>query len=128
MICFMNCLKVLEDVFPYMEKYHYTDGMELVIGKLSGLLSDETVGRSTDRALLLDYRAACEIKTEKAIRLEKEAIALIPEISEENAHLISNLYSNLGGLYKKAGKRDLAQQAMEQGLRILEQYKYSDIS
>ena len=115
-------LSFLEDVFPYMEKYHYTAGMELIIGKLSGLLTDETVGRSTDRALLLDYRAACEIKTEKAIRLEKEAIALIPEISEENAHLISNLYSNLGGLYKKAGKRDLAQQAMEQGLRILEQY------
>ena len=115
-------LNFLEDVFPYMEKYHYTDGMELVIGKLSGLLSDETVGRSTDRALLLDYRAACEEKTEKAIRLEKEAIALIPEISEGNALLVSNLYSNLGGLYKKAGKRDLAQQAMEQGLRILEQY------
>ena len=115
-------LSFLEDVFPYMEKYHYTAGMELIIGKLSGLLTDETVGRSTDRAVLLDYRAACEEKTEKAIKLEKEAIALIPEISEEYAHLVSNLYSNLGGLYKKAGKRDLAQQAMEQGLRILEQY------
>ena len=115
-------LSFLEDVFPYMEKYHYTAGMELIIGKLSGLLTDETVGRSTDRAVLLDYRAACEEKTEKAIKLEKEAIALIPEISEENAHLVSNLYSNLGGLYKKAGKRELAQQAMEQGLRILEQY------
>ena len=115
-------LSFLEDVFPYMEKYHYTNGMNAVLGKLSGLLKDETVGRSTDRALLLDYRAACEEKTEKAIRLEKEAIALIPEISEENAHLVSNLYSNLGGLYKKAGKRDLAQQAMEQGLQILEQY------
>ena len=115
-------LSFLEDVFPYMEKYHYTAGMELIIGKLSGLLTDETVGRSTDRAVLLDYRAACEEKTEKAIKLEKEAIALIPEISEENAHLVSNIYSNLGGLYKKAGKRDLAQQAMEQGLRILEQY------
>ena len=115
-------LSFLEDVFPYMEKYHYTAGMELIIGKLSGLLTDETVGRSTERAVLLDYRAACEEKTEKAIKLEKEAIALIPEISEENAHLVSNLYSNLGGLYKKAGKRDLAQQAMEQGLRILEQY------
>ena len=115
-------LSFLEDVFPYMEKYHYTAGMELIIGKLSGLLTDETVGHSTDRAVLLDYRAACEEKTEKAIKLEKEAIALIPEISEENAHLVSNLYSNLGGLYKKAGKRDLAQQAMEQGLRILEQY------
>lgn len=115
-------LSFLEDVFPYMEKYHYTAGMELIIGKLSGLLTDETVGRSTDRAVLLDYRAACEEKTEKAIKLEKEAIALIPEISEENAHLVFNLYSNLGGLYKKAGKRDLAQQAMEQGLRILEQY------
>lgn len=115
-------LLFLENSFPYMEKYHYTAGMELVINKLSGLLTDETVGRSTDRALLLDYRAACEEKTEKAIKLEKEAIALIPEISEGNAHLVSNLYSNLGGLYKKAGKRDLAQQAMEQGLRILKQY------
>ena len=62
-------LSFLEDVFPYMEKYHYTAGMELIIGKLSGLLTDETVGRSTDRAVLLDYRAACEEKTEKAIRL-----------------------------------------------------------
>ena len=115
-------LSFLENVFPYMEKYHYTNGMNAVLGKLSELLTDETVGRSTDRAVLLDYRAACEEKTEKAIKLEKEAIALIPEISEENAHLVSNLYSNLGGLYKKAGKRDLAQQAMEQGLRILEQY------
>ena len=69
-------LSFLEDVFPYMEKYHYTAGMELIIGKLSGLLTDETVGRSTDRAVLLDYRAACEEKTEKAIKLEKEAIAL----------------------------------------------------
>lgn len=108
-------LSFLEDVFPHMEKYHYTNGMNAVLGKLSRLLKDETVGRSTDRALLLDYRAACEDKTEKAIKLEKEAIALIPEISEENAHLVSNLYSNLGGLYKKAGKQDLAQQAMEQG-------------
>lgn len=115
-------LSFLEDVFPYMEKYHYTNGMNAVLGKLSGLLKDETVGRSTDRALLLDYRAACEDKTEKAIKLEKEAIALIPEISEENAHLVSNLYSNLGGLYKKAGKQDLAQQAMEQGLWILVQH------
>ncbi len=115
-------LSFLENVFPYMEKYHYTNGMNAVLGKLSELLTDETVGRSTDRAVLLDYRAACEEKTEKAIKLEKEAIALIPEISEENAHLISNLYSNLGGLYKKTRKRDLAQQAMEQGLRILEQY------
>ena len=115
-------LSFLENVFPYMEKYHYTNGMNAVLGKLSELLTDETVGCSTDRAVLLDYRAACEEKTEKAIKLEKEAIALIPEISEENAHLVSNLYSNLGGLYKKAGKRDLAQQAMEQGLRILEQY------
>lgn len=115
-------LSFLENVFPYMEKYHYTNGMNAVLGKLSELLTDETVGRSTDRAVLLDYRAACEEKTEKAIKLEKEAIALIPEISEENAHLVSNLYSNLGGLYKKTRKRDLAQQAMEQGLRILEQY------
>ena len=66
-----------------MEKYHYTKWNERCTWQIIELLTDETVGRSTDRAVLLDYRAACEEKTEKAIKLEKEAIALIPEISEE---------------------------------------------
>ena len=54
--------------------------------------------------------------------MEKEAISLITEITQDNALLVSNLYSNLGGLYKKAGKLELAQQSMEHGIQILEQF------
>ena len=67
-------------------------------------------------------QAACETKTEKAIKMEKEAISLITEITPDNALLVSNLYSNLGGLYKQAGKLELAQQSMEHGIQILEQF------
>ncbi len=116
-------LLFLENVFPYMEKYHYTAGMELLISKLSTLLKDKTSASESDRALLLDYQAACEAQTEKAIKMEKEAISLIMNISPENALLVSNLYSNLGGLYKKSGKLELAQQAMEHGIQILKQFE-----
>ena len=117
-------LLFLENAFPYMEKYHYTAGMELIISKLSTLLQDKTSGSESDRALLLDYQAACETKTEKAIKMEKEAISLITEITPDNALLVSNLYSNLGGLYKQTGKLELAQQSMEHGIQILEQFDF----
>lgn len=115
-------LLFLENAFPYMEKYHYTAGMELIISKLSTLLQDKTSGSESDRALLLDYQAACESKTDKAIKMEKEAISLITGSTPDNALLVSNLYSNLGGLYKKAGKLELAQQSMEHGIQILERF------
>lgn len=115
-------LLFLENAFPYMEKYHYTAGMELIIGKMSALLQDKTSGSESDRALLLDYQAACESKTEKAIKMETEALSLITEITPGNALLVSNLYSNLGSLYEQAGKLEQAQQAMEHGIRILEKF------
>ena len=64
-------LLFLENAFPYMEKYHYTAGMESLISKLSILLQDKTSGFESDRALLLDYQAACEAKTEKAIKWKR---------------------------------------------------------
>lgn len=115
-------LRFLEDVFPYMEKYQYTSGLELVLKKLTQLLQNENVGTNSDRALLLDYRAFCESKLEKAIKLEKEAIEMLTEITDENALLTANLYANLGSLYRKTGKMQLAKQSMEQGIWILKKF------
>ena len=115
-------LRFLEDTFPYMDKYHDLQGMELVLNELSALLKDKSIGSASDRALLISYRAYCEKKPDKAIKLQKEAIAMIPEITPDNALLVSNLYSNLGGFYKQSGKLELAKQNMEQAIRILEQY------
>ena len=115
-------LRFLEDVFPYMDKYRYDQGMEVVLNELSALLKDKTIGSVSDRALLLSYRAYGEKKPEKAIKLQKDAVGMITEIAPDNALLVSNLYSNLGGMYKQTGKLELAKENMEQGIHILEQY------
>ena len=116
-------LLFLEDVFPYMEKYHYQKGMKKIIQELQHFVKASTYGTASDRALLLDYQAALEIKTEKAIKLEKEALAQIKETTKENAHLVSNLHSNLGGFYRINGQLDLAKKHMKMGISLLEQYQ-----
>ena len=116
-------LLFLEDVFPYMEKYRYRKGMKEIILEMKQLLKGNENGRDTDRALLLDYQACMETKPEKAIKLEKEALAQIKEITEGNAHLASNLHANLGGLYRMNGQAELAKEHMEKDIFLLEQYQ-----
>ncbi len=115
-------LRFLEDAFPYMENYHYYQGMELVLDTLSALLKDVAIGSVSDRALLLSYQAAYEKKTDKAIRMQKDAIAMIPEVTADNALLVSNLYANLGGMYRVNGKLELAKENMEQAISIMDEY------
>ena len=116
-------LLFLENVFPYMEKYHYQKGMRKIIQELQHFVKASTYGTASDCALLLDYQATMETKTEKAIKLEKEALTQIKETTKENAHLVSNLHSNLGGLYRINGQIDLAKKHMEMGISLLEQYQ-----
>ncbi len=115
-------LRFVEDVFPYMEKFHYVQGMELVLKHLTELLKDDSVGSISDRALLMDYRACCEKKLDKAIKLEKDAVSMLTEITSDNALLAANLHANLGGMYRQSGKHELAKQHMEQGIQLLEQF------
>ena len=115
-------LLFLENSFPYMQKYDYQKGMKALLQELKCLLKSKDIGTDSDRALLLDFQATLETQPEKAMKLEKDALALIKEITEENAHLASNLHSNLGSLYRINGYPDLAMEHMEKGLFLLEQY------
>lgn len=119
-------LLFLEDVFPYMEKYQYRSGMEAVLEEMTQLLEDDTVGASKDRALLLDFRATVEEQLRhnlnKAIHHEKAAVEMLEDITPENAHLAANLNANLGGLYCRANKLDLAKKHMEFGMQILKEH------
>ena len=115
-------LRFLEDAFAYMDKYRFEDGMKKVIDVIEKLLKDSTVGTAGDKALLLDYKAAMADQTSKAIKLEQQALELLTEINVGNALLASNLNANMGALYHKANKNDLAARHMEQGILILEQY------
>lgn len=97
--------------------------MKEIIRELKQLLKGTNHDTASDRALLLDYQATMETKSEKAIKLEKEALAQIKEITESNAHLVSNLHANLGGLYRINGQTEFAKEHMEKGILLLEQYQ-----
>ena len=73
----------------------------------------ETKPSVTRCHILLDFQAALETKPEKAIKLEKDALAQIENITADNARLVSNLHANLGGLYRMNGYPDLAREHME---------------
>ena len=86
-----------------MDNYNYHKGMKGIIQELKVLLKTKSIGTNSDRALLLDFQAALETKPEKAIKLEKDALAQIENITADNARLVSNLHANLGGLYRMNG-------------------------
>lgn len=116
-------LRFLEEVHSHMAQYHYEAGMERVIGELTAILRDETVGDSVDRAWLLNYRASHEDNAEKAIALATEALELIGEkICKDNAPLAAAIHSRLGGLYLQTGTLHLARSRYEEGLVLLEKF------
>lgn len=115
-------LRFLEDVFPYMEKYEFSNLRHIVTEKLSLLLSNDAVGTISDRALLLDYRATLEKDISKAIGYEKQAIAMINEVTAENVHLICNLYTNLANLYHQNDDISLALTCLEKAIRFTKRF------
>ena len=115
-------LRFLEDVFPYMEKYEFSNLRHIVTEKLSLLLSNDAVGTISDRALLLDYRATLEKDISKAIGYEKQAIAMINEVTAENVHLICNLYTNLANLYHQNDDISLALNSLEKAIRFAKRF------
>ena len=95
---------------------------------LSVVLKTKSIGIDSDRALLLDFQATLETKPEKAIKLEKDALAQIETITVDNARLVSNLHANLGGLYRMNGHPDLAREHMEKSISLLDQFNLLHIN
>lgn len=56
----------------------------------------------------------------------QQALALLPDITEENALLVSNLNANIGGTYRMIGEYALAKQHMETAMHILEQHHLTE--
>ena len=121
-------LLFLENAFPYMDNYNYHKGMNGIIQELKCLLKTKNIGTDSDQALLLDFQAALETKPEKAIKLEKDALAQIENITADNARLVSNLHANLGGLYRMNGHPDLAREHMEKSISLLDQFNLLHIN
>ena len=88
----------------------------------------ETKPSVTRCHILLDFQATLETKPEKAIKLEKDALAQIETITVDNARLVSNLHANLGGLYRMNGHPDLAREHMEKSISLLDQFNLLHIN
>ena len=108
-----------------IKSHHYIISYDPADVTENGLTGERAQAISLDLAkqMFPGYQATLEPKTEKAIKLEKEALAQIKETTKENAHLVSNLHSNLGGLYRINGQLDLAKRHMKMGISLLEQYQ-----
>ena len=110
-------LLFLKDTFPYMEKYAYRPGMELIICELDSLIKRFGYG-AAEKAMFLDYRAAyehiCNQNHKKALQYEQQAVKYCDKIISVNPHLAANIYGNIGGLYHSVGQTDKAKYYMEQ--------------
>jgi len=121
-------LLFLENAFPYMDNYNYHKGMNGIIQELKCLLKTKNIGTDSDQALLLDFQAALETKPEKAIKLEKDALAQIETITADNARLVSDIHANLGGFYRMNSYPDLAREHMEKSISLLDQFNLLHIN
>lgn len=116
---------LLEDAFHYLEKYRFRSGMEKIIQEISVQIHKGN-GTPKDRAILLDCKAQMADDPQESLKLMQQALALLPDITEENALLVSNLNANIGGTYRMMGQYDLAKQHMETAMLILEQYHMTE--
>ena len=115
-------LLFLKNAMPNMDKYEYRRGMRAIMDEMEALLADEAVGTDIDRAFLLDFRAASEKDPRQAIRLDEEALAVLGEVNPGNAHLTSNIHSNLGTYYRAVRELEQAEYHMETAIHLLEEH------
>ena len=93
-------LRFLEDTFPYMDNYTYTDGMQQITAEMEEILRSRP-SDPKDHALLLLYRARLSSDSKKAISYLEEALRLLPETDAGNAALKGNLHATFGELFRK---------------------------
>ena len=115
-------IRFLEDAFPYMGKYEYRDGMQMIIAQLETLFTNDNNACNEDQSLLLLFKAELETDPGRRAQLLKPAIDLIPVIHKENAALASNLQYNLGLAYLKLKQNDQAFQYMDSAWELLREY------
>lgn len=61
--------------------------MKKIIPELKRILKEKDTRSVAYLALLLDFQATLEAKPEKAMKLEKDALALFKEVTEENIRI-----------------------------------------
>lgn len=125
-------LTFIEDAFNCMDKYSYISGMNLIVTEMESVLADNTTDNVSDQILPLDYKATLSVLNDNniktAINYEKKALSLLPALNDGTALLTSNIYANIGSLYRMDEQLELASSFMEKGISILETYNLTHMN
>lgn len=109
-------LAFIIDVFPYMEKYKFKSGMEMILAELEQM-NKEGLCNAAAQALIFDYKATMEQHFTnnfvKALEYQKKAAELSNACVDEKPQLVSNVYANLGSIYLALEMTDEASECME---------------
>ena len=116
-------LRLYEDAFAYYDRPFTSADLDYFLHIIE-TTADE-VGDIRDKVLLLDYKASYAARydnDEEALEFEKQAAELITDVTKENAHLYSNIHSNLGMMYLANGDINRAKEHIEEGVRIINEF------
>ena len=80
-----------------MDNYNYQKGMKEIIQELKNFLKPKTLAPILT-GIVTGFSGSSDIKPEKAIKLEKDALAQIENITATMLCLVSNLHANHAGL------------------------------
>ena len=109
-------LAFIIDVFPYMEKYKFKSGMEMILAELEQM-NKEGLCNTAAQALIFDYKATMEQHFTnnfvKSLEYQKKAAELSNACVDEKPQLVSNVYANLGSIYLALEMTDEASECME---------------
>lgn len=124
-------LLLLQDEFPYFEKYGVTDALTDLVNRMEYIMQEHKVGEPRSKALLLDYKAELFYLRKdyaNALKRRKKALDMItPMLTDDTdiqlVSLASNLHNNLANCY--LANKDLlnATAEMEKALSIRKEYE-----
>ncbi|MCD8238792.1 MAG: tetratricopeptide repeat protein [Clostridiales bacterium] len=109
----------LKEAYAYIEKYGVGSVMEMILKELEKLAES-----NEDTAVLYDYKSAYEVFCNKnydaALKHSLKAVNLCDKVIDTNPRLASNIYSNLGEIYRLKGRHEAAKKYFEYALKVIE--------
>ncbi len=124
-------LLLLQDEFPYFEKYGVTDYLAKLVKHMEYVMQENQISEPRSKALLLDYKAELfYIKKDyaNAMKRRKKALDIItPMLTDttdiQTVSLASNLHNNLANCYLAAKDMTGAAAEMQTAISIRKEYE-----
>lgn len=124
-------LLLLQDEFPYFEKYGVTDYLSRLVERIESIMQENQISDSRSKALLLDYKAELfylKKNYANAMKRRKKALDIIAPMLTDDANiqivsLASNLHNNLANCYLANKDMKNATVEMQKALTIRKEYE-----